>query len=79
MKILKYLLGIFITGIYQGLLKLLCLCIGGKCTRIRLQIALIYIQGWAERMRQITTFVVLFQVIWDIPSQVFTMNASCLQ
>ena len=37
------------------------------------------IQGQAERMRQITTFVVLFQVIWDITSQVFTMHASCLQ
>ena len=35
--------------------------------------------GIAERMRRITTFVVLLQVIWDIPNQVFTVNASCLQ
>ena len=30
-------------------------------------------------MRQITTFVVLLQVIWDIPNQVFTVYASCSQ
>ena len=28
-------------------------------------------------MRWITIFVVLLQVIWDIPNQVFTVNASC--
>ena len=30
-------------------------------------------------MRQITTFVVFFQVIWDIPNQVFTVYTSCSQ
>ena len=32
-----------------------------------------YIQGYAERIRRITTFVVLLQVIWAIPNQVFTV------
>ena len=37
------------------------------------------LQGKAERMRRITTFVDLLQVIWDIPNQVFTVFASCSQ
>ena len=40
---------------------------------------IVLIQGKAEKMRPITTFVVLLQVIWDIPNQVFTVYASCLQ
>ena len=32
------------------------------------------IKGTAERMRRVTTFVILLQVIWDIPDQVYSVK-----
>ena len=52
------------------------LLIWARYLQVRLRVML---QRKVERMRQITTFVDLLQVIWSIPNQAITVYASCSQ